>query len=75
MGETGESYIVGSDNRLRSDSFLDPIGGSVQASFAGTIEQNGADTLAVQQGLIGIISTQIIQDYNDNAVLPALYAD
>lgn len=72
MGETGESYIVDSDNRLRSDSFLDPIGRSVQASFAGTIEQNGVDTLAVQQGLMGISSTQIIQDYNDNAIRPAL---
>ncbi|WP_372767620.1 methyl-accepting chemotaxis protein [Pseudoalteromonas sp.] len=71
MGETGESYIVGSDKRLRSDSYLDPVGRSVVASFAGSIEKNGVDTLAVKQGLNGISSTEIIKDYNNNAVLSA----
>ena len=32
MGETGESYLVGSDLLMRSDSFLDPKGHSVAAS-------------------------------------------
>lgn len=71
MGETGESYIVGADKRLRSDSYLDPVGRSVKASFAGNIADNGVDTVAVKQGLNGISSTEIIKDYNDNAVLSA----
>ncbi len=44
MGQSGETYLVGSDKRMRSDSFLDPKSRSVQASFAGSIEQNGVDT-------------------------------
>ncbi|MEI4551938.1 methyl-accepting chemotaxis protein [Pseudoalteromonas spongiae] len=71
MGETGESYIVGQDHRMRSDSFLDPVGRSVKASFAGNITDNGVSTLAVTKGLNGISNTEIIQDYNDNAVLSA----
>lgn len=71
MGETGESYIVGQDHRMRSDSFLDPVGRSVKASFAGNITDNGVSTLAVTKGLSGISNTEIIQDYNDNAVLSA----
>ncbi len=71
MGETGESYIVGQDHRMRSDSFLDPVGRSVKASFAGNITDNGVSTLAVTKGLSGISNTEIIQDYNDSAVLSA----
>lgn len=71
MGETGESYIVGQDHRMRSDSFLDPAGRSVKASFAGNITDNGVSTLAVTKGLSGVSNTEIIQDYNDNAVLSA----
>lgn len=36
MGQTGESYLVGSDNLMRSDSYMDPQGHSVEASLAGT---------------------------------------
>ena len=69
MGETGESYLVGSDLRMRSNSFLDPKGHSVKASFAGTIEKNGVDTEAVKRALTGENSTDIIIDYNGNPVL------
>ena len=34
MGETGETYLIGSDKLMRSDSFLDPANHSVKASFA-----------------------------------------
>ena len=34
MGETGESYLIGSDMLMRSDSFLDPVNHTVMASFA-----------------------------------------
>ena len=44
MGETGETYLVGSDKLMRSDIFLDPTGHSIKASFAGNVESNGVDT-------------------------------
>ncbi|MCF6438702.1 methyl-accepting chemotaxis protein [Pseudoalteromonas luteoviolacea] len=71
MGETGESYLVGNDFRMRSDSFLDPINHTVIASFAGSVEANGVDTVAVRRGLQGISDTEIIIDYNGNPVLSA----
>lgn len=69
MGETGESYLVGSDLRMRSDSFLDPTGHTVTASFAGTIAKNGVDTEAAKRALTGERNTAIITDYNGNPVL------
>ena len=69
MGETGESYLVGNDMRMRSNSFLDPKNRSVKASFAGTIEQNGVDTEATKRAFKGESSTSIIVDYNGNQVL------
>lgn len=71
MGETGESYLVGDDLLMRSDSYLDPTGHSVIASFAGTVENNGVNTLAVNKGLRGVSDTEIIIDYNGNPVLSA----
>jgi len=71
MGETGESYLVGDDLRMRSDSFLDPQGHSVLASFAGSIDANGVNTLAVKEALTGISGSKIINDYNGNPVLSA----
>jgi methyl-accepting chemotaxis protein len=71
MGETGETYLVGSDNRMRSDSFLDPEGHSVQASFAGTVEKNGVDSVATKEALSGKTGSQVIIDYNGNPVLSA----
>ena len=71
MGETGESYLVGADKRMRSDSFLDAQGHSVKASFAGTIERNGVDTEAAREALSGKTEAKIITDYNGNPVLSA----
>ena len=68
-GETGESYLVGADNRLRSDSFLDSQQRSVKASFAGTVAQNGVDTAATKAALLGQTGTEVIVDYNNNPVL------
>ncbi len=69
MGETGETYLVGTDKRLRTDSYLDPAGHSVRASFGGTIEKNGVDTVAVRNALSGNPGEGIITDYNGNLVL------
>lgn len=69
MGDTGESYLVGMDLKMRSNSFLDPEGHSVNASFAGTIDTNGVDTQATRDALAGKKGTNIITDYNGNPVL------
>ncbi|MFT5707306.1 MAG: methyl-accepting chemotaxis protein [Oceanospirillaceae bacterium] len=74
MGETGESYLVGDDKRMRSDSFLDPKGHSVKASFTGSIESNGVDTRAVNNALNNETAEEIIVDYNGNPVLSAYTA-
>lgn len=69
MGETEESYLVGSDYLMRSDSYLDPKGHSVKASFAGTVAKNGIDTESVKLALNGKTGHNLIIDYNDNRVL------
>ena len=69
MGKTGETYLVGQDKRMRSDSFLDPEGHSILASFAGTVANNGVDTEAVTAAFNGESASRIITDYNGNSVL------
>ncbi len=69
MGESGETYLVGSDKRMRSDSFLDPTGHSVKASFAGTVANNGVDTDASRAVIAGQTGNKIVIDYNGNPVL------
>ncbi len=71
MGDTGESYLVGSDLLMRSDSFLDPEGHSVIASFAGNVKNNGVNTEAAQLAIAGQTGNKIIIDYNGNPVLSA----
>ena len=68
MGETGETYLVGSDQLMRSDSFLDPKNHTVKASFADPASGK-VDTKAVRQALAGIPGKEIIKDYNGNSVL------
>jgi len=70
MGETGETYLVGSDKLMRSDSFLDPTGHSVKASFANPSTGN-VDTEAAALALSGKEDAKIITDYNGNPVLSA----
>ncbi|WP_457575250.1 methyl-accepting chemotaxis protein [Desulfomarina sp.] len=71
MGKTGETYLVGQDKLMRSDSFLDPEGHSVNASFAGNVAGNGVDTVASRKALAGTTDAGIIIDYNGNPVLSA----
>jgi len=71
LGESGETYLVGSDKLMRSDSFLDPEGHCVKASFAGTLEKNGCDTEAARKALEGEANAEVIIDYNGNYVLSA----
>ncbi len=71
LGETGETYLIGSDKLMRSDSYIDPTGHSVSASFAGTVERNGVNTDASRAALSGEEDAKIVIDYNGNPVLSA----
>ncbi|MTI88029.1 MAG: hypothetical protein FH748_08680 [Balneolaceae bacterium] len=54
QGETGESYLVGADGRLRSDSYLDSEHYTVKKSFKDIEESSGiANTQAVKSGISG----------------------
>ncbi|MEA1967995.1 MAG: methyl-accepting chemotaxis protein [Thermodesulfobacteriota bacterium] len=70
MGETGETYLVGPDKLMRSDSFLDPANHTVKASFANP-STGSVDTEASNLALSGKEGTKIIKDYNGNSVLSA----
>ncbi len=68
MGKSGESYLVGSDKLMRSDSFLDPTNHSVKGSFANP-SKGSVDTDAANKALAGNTGQEIIMDYNNNPVL------
>jgi len=61
MGKTGETYLVGSDKLMRSDSFLDSTNYSVIASFADP-NKGSVDTDAVTEVLAGNTGEQVIID-------------
>ena len=67
-GKTQEDYLVGQDYLMRSDSFLDPQGHSLKASFANNAK---IDTVATRNALMGQKNTELIIDYNGNPVLSA----
>ncbi|BDX07353.1 methyl-accepting chemotaxis protein [Planctobacterium marinum] len=68
LGETGETYLVGEDRLMRSDSFLSPDTHTVSASFANPATGK-VNTEAVQQAFNGKEGTRIIIDYLGNPVL------
>lgn len=70
MGETGESYLVGPDNLMRSDSYLSPESHSVAASFADP-EGGRVDTTASRAALSGKTGHDILSDYRGVSVLSA----
>ena len=59
MGETGETYLVGPENLMRSDSYLDPENRSVTASFARP-ETGSVETEAANAALAGETDARII---------------
>jgi len=71
MGKTGETYLVGPDKRMRTDSFLDPEGHSVIASFQGDIVHHGVDTEAVRHALAGRSGVDILTEYRGKKALSA----
>ena len=70
MGETGETYLVGPDKLMRSDSFLDAVNHTVAASFKNP-SKGSVDTDAANAALSGATDVKIITDYNGNPVLSA----
>jgi len=68
MGETGESYLVGEDYLMRSDSYLNPENHSVSASFKNP-ETGSVKTQSVEEALQGKSGNKIIQDYSNKQVL------
>jgi methyl-accepting chemotaxis protein len=70
MGKTGETYLVGPDKLMRSDSFLDPTNRTVKASFSNPAK-GSVNTEAVREALSGKTGQKIIIDYNGNPVLSA----
>lgn len=73
MGETGESYLVGPEKLMRSDSYLDQVNRSVSASFDRP-SQGSVDTVASRSALAGESGAEVIIDYNGNPVLSAYTA-
>ena len=69
-GESQEDYLVGTDYLMRSDSFLDPKGHSLKASFANP-QTGKAQTTASTNAHAGKTNTEIVIDYNGNPVLSA----
>lgn len=70
LGESGEVYMVGKDNLMRSDSYLDPDNRSVVASFRNP-QEGKIDTDATAAALRNQTGEAIVTDYNGNAVLSA----
>ncbi len=71
MGKTGETFLVGPDFKMRSDSALDPKGHSVLASFNGTVSRNGADTEATRRAFEGRTGSGKMKGADDETVLYA----
>ncbi len=70
MGESGETYLVGEDLLMRSDSYLDPVNHTVINSFRNP-DLGKVDTAAARAALAGERASEIIIDYNGNPVLSA----
>ena len=71
LGASGETYLVGADKRMRSDSFLHPKRRSVAASFKGSVAANGVDTQASRAALSGKSGTRTLDDYRGVPVFSA----
>lgn len=68
LGKSGESYLVGKDEMMRSDSFLNPKEYSVVSSFK---DQCTLSTSSVKEALQGKSGVGIIKGYQGHQVLSA----
>ncbi|ALO40660.1 methyl-accepting chemotaxis protein [Pseudoalteromonas phenolica] len=70
LGETGETYLVGPDGLMRSDSYLDPENHSVVNSFKYPTKGK-VNTEAFQLAMDNQEGEKVITDYNGQPVLSA----
>ncbi len=70
MGNTGETYLVGSDYLMRSDAYMDQEHRSVRASF-GNPSKGSVETDAVTAALSGTTGQKVINGYRGKSVLSA----
>ena len=70
MGETGDSYLVGEDLLMRSDSYLSPDDHSVLQSFLHP-ERGSVNTEATQRAFGGEVGIDTITSYKGKPVLSA----
>ena len=70
LGKTGETYLVGPDNLMRSDSYLDSENRTVTASFRNP-EKGRIDTEASRAALAGATGEVVANNYNGNPILSA----
>ena len=70
LGQTEETYLIGPDKLMRSDSYLDPQNHSVKASWANP-EKGAVNTEAADDVLSGKTGKKIIIDYDGKPVLSA----
>ncbi len=69
LGETGETYLVGQDKLMRSDSFVDPTNHSVKASFKNPT--TGSVNTKATAALSGKTGVEITKNYIGEDVLSA----
>jgi methyl-accepting chemotaxis protein len=70
MGKTGETYLVGQDHLLRSDSYRDAGTYSVKASFSDP-ENASIKTRTVEKALAGHSGKEVTRSYDGRSVLAA----
>ena len=70
MGESGETYLVGGDQLMRSNSYLAPETHSITASFDNPT-QGSVDTESSRAALADETGEQIIKNYRGDWVLSA----
>ncbi|HKK32918.1 MAG TPA: methyl-accepting chemotaxis protein [Desulfomicrobiaceae bacterium] len=70
MGEAGETYLVGPDGLMRSDSLRNPELHSIAGSFAAP-EKAAVRTTAVSRAMKGETGAEMIQDFHGTKVLSA----
>ncbi len=63
MELASETYLVGSDKRMRSQASLDPDNRSVVASLKGSVDKNGVDTVGSRAALAGLSGVDILLNY------------
>ncbi|WP_440054751.1 methyl-accepting chemotaxis protein [Pseudoalteromonas sp. T1lg65] len=70
LGQSGETYLVGPDYLMRSDSYLDPTNRSVINSFRNP-NKGKVKTEAATEALSGYQGQKVLLDYNNQPVLSA----